>query len=105
MAILAALESRIEMPFTHKTPLTAALKYISLATMRTDLPEGCPIYIDAVELFSVSKGGMPAIQYSEKDVPLRESLAAILRQADLKYVVSDGLLLIEGASSKDRREQ
>ena len=92
--ILRVLEEPILKSFPNDTPLDDVLKYIEQAPT-TPAFTGIPIYVDPIP----RQGVLQTIRFDENAKPLKTSLAMILRQLGLAYIVKDGLLLIDSGSS------
>ena len=91
--IMTKLDAPISMNFAHETPLKDILKYVQAATQGpTDA--GIPIYIDPVGLMEVEKSMTSTVHLDLEGVPLRTTLALLLRQLGLRYEVRGGLLTI-----------
>ncbi len=87
------LDEPISMSFAQETPLSDVLKYIKSATAgKTDV--GIPIYVDPLALQEAEKTIDSPITLELEGVPLKTTLRLLLKQLDLAYCVTDGLLYI-----------
>ena len=100
-AILAKLEEPIPMVFPNATPLDDVLKYIRQATT-TPTFSGLPIYVDPVGLQEAESTLLSTVTLNVEDTPLRLTLAQILAQVGLAYVVIDDVLIINSPKGIDR---
>ena len=101
--IVAKLAESVPMLFQDDTPLDGVLKYIKAAT-KGPADSGIPIYVDPVGLQEAEKSLTSTIRIGVEGVPLRRTLRLLLRQLDLTYYVSDGLLVIVSMETWDREE-
>ncbi len=97
--ILEKLDEPISMSFNEETPLEDVLKYIKQATT-TATYSGIPIYVDPVGLSKADKTMASTVRNMELEgAPLKATLKLLLNQLDLDYVVQDGFLKIDKAST------
>jgi hypothetical protein len=102
-AILAKLEKPISMVFPNQTALDAVLKYIQQATRDgpddwTDLP----IYVDPLGLREAKRSLSSTFTLNVEDAPLSVTLAEVLAQVGLDYVVKDDVLIITSPEGIER---
>ena len=81
------------MSFANETPLEDVLKYIKSATTGAN-DNGIPIYVDPVGLQEAEKTMTSPVTLDLEGVPLRITLALLLKQLGLQYKVQDGILTI-----------
>jgi len=95
-AILAKLNERIAMNFPNDTPLHDVQHYIEQSTQDEvhGLPTGIPIYVDPKSMKDTGQTLATTVSINLEGVPLRTTLALILNQLDLSYVVEGGVLII-----------
>lgn len=93
-AMKAALNRPIEMPFANPTPLADALNYVAVATQSPEMPDGLPLYLDAIAMRKA--GWTPQIVCARASVPLKDALSEILNPLGLSYTVRDEFVLISG---------
>jgi hypothetical protein len=93
LMIKAKLEEPISMSFANETPLDDILKYIKQATASKSY-SGIQIYIDPDVLRRANKTMTSTVTIDVEGVPLRMTLALILKQLGLSYHVRDGMLII-----------
>jgi RNA polymerase sigma factor (sigma-70 family) len=93
-AILAALDLPVAMPFGNETPLEDVIKYIKTATAVEGLPAGLPVFVDPNGLQLSGRTMASPIVLEMEGVPLRQTLALVLRQLELVYDVKGGLVVI-----------
>jgi hypothetical protein len=91
--IKAKLEEPISMSFANETPLDDILKYIKAATQSKSYA-GIPIYVDPEALRRANKTITSTVALDVEGVPLRATLALLLKQLGLGYYVRDGMLII-----------
>jgi RNA polymerase sigma factor (sigma-70 family) len=92
-AVLAKLEAPVSMSFANATPLEDVLKYIKAATQGPN-DAGIPIYLDPLGLKDAKIDLHAAITMDMEGVPLRTSLRLALKQLNLAYCVTEGMLFI-----------
>jgi hypothetical protein len=98
--ILSKLDQPIPIQFPDKTPLEDVLKYIRAATQGPN-DNGIPIYIDPVGLQEAKKTMQSLVILDLEGMPLRTTLALMLKQLGLRYEVRDGLLRITSGMAVD----
>ncbi len=104
--IIAELGKPISMPFGAETPLEDVLQYVKTSTKGPAFVDGIPIYVDPIGLAQVDKSMKSTVRdFQIEGVPLRTTLKLLLRQLDMTYVLSDGLLRITSNESADDEEQ
>ena len=82
------------MSFADETPLEDVLKYIKSATQGAN-DWGIPIYVDPVAMKELKVDPKSAtVMLDLEGVPLRTSLRVALKQLNLAYCVSEGMLII-----------
>jgi hypothetical protein len=96
----AALDKPVPMPFAMETPLVTVLKHVKAVTQSPELPNGIPIYVDPAGLQEAEQTLRSPITLSVDGIPLKSTLALLLKQLDLDYRVKDGLLTITYISSR-----
>ncbi len=102
--ILAKLEKRIPMEFPNAIPIDDVFKYIKQATRDGPNDFEIPIYLDPIGFQEAKKSLNSTISIQLEDTPLRVSLAQVLAQLDLAFVVKDDLVFISspGRIERDR---
>jgi RNA polymerase sigma factor (sigma-70 family) len=100
-AIHKVLEEPLTMNFGTDTPLSDVIKYIKDATQRPEMPKGLIIYVDPAGLQDADKTIADTVVIELEDVPLKHTLALLLKQLTLRYVVKDGLLTITNSNPED----
>ena len=103
-AIINVLNRPLSMPFANETPLEEILKYIKTMTTGPGLPEGIPIYVDPIGFQEAEKTLSSPVTINLEGVPLRKTLALLLRGLDLIYTVDDGLLTITASAGLTEAE-
>jgi hypothetical protein len=93
-AIEHSLDQTIDLPFGGETPLEDLIEYLKAATKSPELPDGLPFYAAQAELWGAEKTMQSPVTIDLKEVAIRTGLRLALRQLDLKFVVSDGLVQI-----------
>jgi len=93
LLIKAKLEEPISMSFANETPLDDILKYIRAAT-KGSFDSGIPIYVDPAGLRRAGQTTSSVVSLDLDGLPLRTTLAILLKQLGLTYQVRDGLLTI-----------
>jgi hypothetical protein len=91
--ILDELERPIPMSFPEPTPLSEVLAHVKRSTTTPGRPE-IPIYLDPIGLQEAERSPDSTIAIDLRDVPLRVSLRAALKQLGMDYVVTNGLLYV-----------
>ena len=93
--ILAKLEKRIPMVFPNATPIDDVLKYIKQAALDgPNDPVNLPIYVDPIGLQQAERSLNSTISLELEDTPLRVSLAQVLAQLGLAFIVKDDVVFI-----------
>jgi len=92
--IMAELAKAIDMPFTADRSLEEVIKYIRQQTQSRVFPDGIPIYVDPQGLQDADKTLASTVAIDLKGIPLKTTLALLLRQLNLIYEVNNGLLTI-----------
>ncbi len=100
-AILKVLEEPLTMKFSTDTPLVDVIKYIKAATQRPEMPKGLIIYVDPIGLQDADKTTADTVTMELEDVPLKHTLALLLKQLTLRYVVRDGILTVTNSDPED----
>lgn len=101
LRIAAELEKPIDMRFPNETPLEDVVKYVKQATVNPAFPEGLPFYIDPIGLQEAEKTMTSPVTLDLKQVPLKTSLALLLRQLGLVYRIKEGVVMVVWQSSDD----
>jgi hypothetical protein len=96
--IPAKLDMLIPMKYPEGTPLENVLSDIKKATKGPNDP-GIPIYVNPIGLQEVEKSLTSTITIDVETSPLKTTLPLILKQLDLTYYISDGLLVITSNES------
>jgi len=91
--ILDELERPIPMSFPAPTPLSEVLAYVKESTTTPGRPQ-IEIYLDPIGLQEAERSPDSTIEIDLRNVPLRVSLRAALRQLGMDYVVTNGLLWV-----------
>ncbi len=91
--IIQELDRPIPMEFPSPTPLSEVLEYVKKSLSEPGRPE-VPIYVDPLGLKFAERSLDSKITIVLRGVPLRVSLRAALRQIEMDFVVTDGLLWI-----------
>ena len=106
-AIRAKLDKVVSMKFPNKVSLNELLAFVKKATEEPK-QKSIPIYVDPTIFVTPNQSGIEggyadanvaAITIELDDVPLRTSLRLALRQMNLQYAVSGGLLIISQPQS------
>jgi hypothetical protein len=101
--IIAELAKPVSMPFGPDTALEDVIKYVKSSTKGPSFADGIPIYVDPIGLSEADKNMSSTVHGVQLEgVPLRTTLKLLLKQLDLTYVVSDGLLRITSMDSLDQ---
>jgi len=99
---LTRLEAPISMSFAKQTPLVDVLKYIKQATKKGPDDAGLAVHVDPLGLQEVERTMISPVSIDRDGVPLKTTLAEVLKQLGLAYVVRDGAVFI---SSRNRVER
>jgi hypothetical protein len=89
------------MAFPDETPLEDVLKYIKGATTSDDMPHGVTFYVDPIGLQEAEKTMQSSVTIDVEGVPLTRALDLVLKQLGLKFLVQDGMIYINSATSSD----
>jgi hypothetical protein len=101
LAILAELEKPISMKFSQETPLGDVTAYLRGATKGAAFPGGLPIYVDPQGLSDSDKTMASTVSIELEGIPLKTTLALLLRQLGMVYQVRDGVLILTSGQSDD----
>ena len=97
--VLKQLEQPVPMHFNEETPLEEVLKHVVEWTRAVN-GIGLPIYVDPIGLQDAHKSMTSTVRnINLEGKRLRTTLALILTQLDLLYVIRDGLVIITAAKS------
>ena len=94
------------MSFREPAPLSEVLAYVKESTTTPGRPE-IQIYLDPIGLQEAERSADSPIAIDLRNVPLRVSLRAALRQIGMDYVVTNGLLWVTSMdtfSSEDEED-
>lgn len=103
-AILDMLETKLTMNFPNETPLEDVLKYIKSNTEdpKNGLQAGLPIYFDPLPVEGEKRETLQSpVVIDLEGIPLRRTLALVLRQLGLTYCVADGLIVVSSPGIDD----
>jgi hypothetical protein len=97
--IKKVLDQPLPMQFPEATPLKDVVKYIVTATETPDGRE-VPIYVDPQGLQDADKTMESTIEIDLEGCPLSTTLSLALRQLNMYYYVSDGMVIITSTQSE-----
>jgi hypothetical protein len=98
--ILKLLEQPVPMHFPAATPLDEVLAYIRSANVDSD-GKPIPVYVDPIGLQEAEKSMSSKVSLNFEGVPLKSSLAYLLKQLELTYCVKSGFLQIISDSEEE----
>ena len=102
---LTRLEQPVAMSFAHPTPLRDVLKYIKQATKKGPDDAGLAIHVEPFGLQEVERTMGSTVSIDVDGVPLKTTLAEVLKQLDLAYVVRDGAVFISSRNGVERERR
>jgi serine/threonine protein kinase len=102
---LTRLQQPIPMRFPNATPLTDVLRYIKKATKKGTDDPGLAIYLDPLGFQEAEKTFMSTVMIDVDGIPLETTLAEILKQLGLAYVVKDGALFVSSRNGVERERR
>jgi hypothetical protein len=97
-SILKKLDEAIPMRFSSDATLEDALKHVESRTKSAEFPRGLPIYLDPTGLHDVGVTTRSKISMDLEGVPLRRTLALLLKQLKLAYTILDGMIYVSSES-------
>lgn len=92
--VFTTLDQPIRMPFPNDTPLEEVLEKIREESKKGPTGKAVAIYVDPIGLSEADKTMASTVAIDLDGVPLRVTLALLLKQLGMTYFVNNGLIYI-----------
>jgi hypothetical protein len=99
-SVLKHLEQPVPMHFPNETQLAEVLRYIKDSTRAAD-GKGLAIYVDPIGLQEAERTEQSVVTIDLEGVPLRITLALILKQLGMAYMIRDSVVLVTSESAAE----